>query len=368
VFALGVLMVLDLARADAPWIVYWNYKQKYASNPIIDALRVEPYQHRVAARMAPTSPQFLLDYHDGEANVFVQVYYNEWLQHHFQYYRVQSLDIIQMPRMAELDHAFIAALAPTNSNQLHLCGRLWQLTNTRYLLGMTGLLSQLNEQFDPSQHRFKIQATFNLIPKPGLTEVTKAEHLTAAPATNGKFALFEFTGALPRATLLDQWRVNTNDAATLEELRNPNFDPAQSVFVSNELPPAPHATNSPTAGTVQFARYEPMFIQLRADAAAPAVLLLNDRFHPDWKAWVDGKPAPVLRCNYIMRGVYLTPGKHEVEFRFQPSLTAFYVSLTGLAAGVILCGYLVVMNNSPKPSETPATAAGHSAKIGNRKS
>src|SRR5438876_337652 len=27
VVALGVLLVIDLARADAPWIVYWNYKE-----------------------------------------------------------------------------------------------------------------------------------------------------------------------------------------------------------------------------------------------------------------------------------------------------------------------------------------------------
>ncbi len=36
---LGTLLVLDLGRADLPWIVYWNYPQKYASNPIIDILR-----------------------------------------------------------------------------------------------------------------------------------------------------------------------------------------------------------------------------------------------------------------------------------------------------------------------------------------
>ena len=71
---------------------------------------------------------------------------------------------------------------------------------------------------------------------------------------------------------------------------------------------------------------------------------------------MDGKPAPVLRCNYIMRGVYLTPGRHRVEFRFQPQQTALYISLTGLALGGILCGYLVVINSSPKPSEARANA------------
>ena len=82
---------------------------------------------------------------------------------------------------------------------------------------------------------------------------------------------------------------------------------------------------------------------------------------------MDGKPELLLRCNYIMRGVYLTPGRHRVEFRFQPQQTAFYISLTGLAVGVILCGYLV-MNNSPKPSEAPAPPDGRQSKIANRKS
>ena len=38
---------------------------------------------------------------------------------------------------------------------------------------------------------------------------------------------------------------------------------------------------------MEFARYDPKVVQLNADAAAPGVLLVNDRFHPDWKVWVD---------------------------------------------------------------------------------
>ena len=46
---LGVLVVVDLARANQPWIIYWNYQQKYASNPVMDLLRDKPYEHRAAA-------------------------------------------------------------------------------------------------------------------------------------------------------------------------------------------------------------------------------------------------------------------------------------------------------------------------------
>ena len=45
---IGLFVVVDLGRADLPWLVYWNYKQKYASNPVIDQLREKPYEHRVA--------------------------------------------------------------------------------------------------------------------------------------------------------------------------------------------------------------------------------------------------------------------------------------------------------------------------------
>jgi hypothetical protein len=370
VAALGLVLVVDLGRANAPWIVYWNYKEKYASNPVIDQLREKPWEHRVTAKLAPMSPQFLVNYQEqNEANLFIRVYFAEWLQHHFQYYRAQSLDIIQMPRMPEFDEAFIRALGPTNNNQAYLCCRMWQLTNTRYLLGARDWLNQLNEFFDPAQRRFGIRTGFNLRPKPGLQEVTKPEQFTAVPAPDGKFALFEFAGALPRAKLFTRWRVNTNDAATLEELRNPDFDPAQSVFVAGEVPPGiPGLSTNQTGGSLEFNRYESKFIQLNADAAAPSVLLLNDRFSPDWNVRVDGKLEPLLRCNYLMRGVYLTPGKHVVEFRFQPPLTTFYISLASLFAGTLLCGYLAATKNSRRLAEARARADDRPSEVTNRKS
>ena len=50
---LGLLLVVDLGRADLPYIIHWDYKQKYASNPIIDFLRDKPYEHRVVGTAVP---------------------------------------------------------------------------------------------------------------------------------------------------------------------------------------------------------------------------------------------------------------------------------------------------------------------------
>src|SRR5436190_20002806 len=105
-FVIGGLVVIDLARADAPWIVYYDYKEKYVTSPIIEKLREKPYEHRVTAELMPLSQGFLVPGYAG------QLYYAEWLQHHFQYYRIQSLDIIQLPREPEFDRAYMSAFQP----------------------------------------------------------------------------------------------------------------------------------------------------------------------------------------------------------------------------------------------------------------
>ncbi len=341
---LGLFLVGDLGRADLPYIIHWNYKQKYASNPIIDFLRDKPYERRVA--YVPPWPLQT----PSQFSLFDNLYRIEWAQHHFPYYNVQSLDKIQMPRVpADLD-AFESAsrigIKQDNAGQWMLdvgtfprVTRLWQLTNTRYLLGPAGLLDLLNEQIDPTQHRFRIVQRFDVVPKPGIEQATQLTELTAVPGDNGTYALIEFTGALPRAKLYSHWQVSTNDQATLQTLTNADFDPQQTVLVSTPLPIA--GLPSQNSGTVNFTGYAPNHLAFSTQAAASSVLLLNDMFDPHWRVFVDGKPAELLRCNFIMRGVYLTPGAHTVEFQFSLPHKPLYITLAAIGVGILLGSFLM---------------------------
>ena len=275
-----------------------------------------------------------------------QVYSREWSQHLFTFYNIQSLDIVQLPRKPSDLKAFEEALTPTtNAETKYLTLRRWQLTNTRYIIGTLNFYNYFNSQLDPQRHRLRLVDRFKLAPKKGVhstQEVTTAD-VVAEETPKGSFALFEFTGALPRTRLYGRWQVMTNDEAALKQLTNAaSFDPEQSVLVTgSDFPPSP-ADAKPEAGTVEFASYAPRDIVLTANATAPSVLLLNDRFDPDWNVRVDGQRAPLLHCNYIMRGVYLRPGPHRVEFRFQPPFRTLYVSLAALALGLLLVGSVTV--------------------------
>lgn len=339
---LGLLLVVDLVRANQPWIVYWNYQHKYATNPIIERLRERPYEYRVS--LLPSG------------SVLDQLYKIEWTQHLFYYYNIQSLDIVQMPRMPEDWIAFETALhvdGPTNAFRV---ARRWQLTNTRYLLGATSFLAGLNQQLDPLQRRFRIAATFDIVPKPDVANPTHYEDLTAVEKPDSQYALFEFTGSLPRASLYANWQVRTNDQAALATLGSPDFDPARTVLVANPLPaPGPTTATNQTDGSVEFASYAPAHLVLKTKADFPAVLLLNDKFDRDWHVAVDGEPATLLRCNYIMQGVHLPAGLHTVELQFRPPIRPLYISVAAMFTGVSLVAFLVVSSrrDAPKTGASP---------------
>ena len=364
---LGALLVFDMGRANLPWIIHWDYKQKYevgTLNPIVDFLTQHPYEHRVAKLPFNTPPGY---------EAFEQLYDIEWMQHLFPYYDIQSLDKVQMPRMPVDLEAYERMLTPHSMDDVAVFTRYWQLTNTRYLLGPAGFLEVLNGQLDPAQHRYRIAQRFNVVLKPGVEQYhQRLEELTAVPNDNGDYALFDFTGALPRARLYARWETNsttdisrfstnglsdneqyvlsgvgTNGFLTLKKLAAPAFDPQQAVLLDAPLAtPSGAATD---AGTVDFESYSTKDIRFHANVTAPAVLLDNDHFDPNWQAFIDGKPAPLFHANFIMRGLFIEPGQHEVELRFVLPPGPIYITLAGFAIALALVGWLLI---SKRPSSS----------------
>jgi hypothetical protein len=334
---LGAFLIFDLVRADLPYVIHWDYFQKYevgSLNPIESFLKDKPYEHRVA-RLPFKWP--------GQFEEFDQLYGIEWTQQHYPFYNIQSLDLIQASRMPADLAAFEDALAYRGDEaSVWLMPRRWQLTNTRYLVGPAGFLEVLNQQIDPVRHRFQIVKRFSIVPKPGIAQPTRLEEITAELDDNGPYALFEFTGALPRAKLYSNWQVSTNDEANLKKLADANFDPEKTVLISTPQKDLPDMTTNENSGTVEFKSYAPKRIVFDANAAAPSVLLLNDHYDPNWRVTIDGKPAELLRCNFIMRGVYLAPGNHTVEFQFSLPNKPLYITLSAIGSGIILCGILFV--------------------------
>ncbi len=137
----------------------------------------------------------------------------------------------------------------------------------------------------------------------------------------GAADVYEYPFSLPRSAVFSNVIAVDTPQAAMTAIRRPEFDPWRQVVV--EAPPGDVA--SLAGQTPELARaahiesYDAERVVIAARLEKPGLLLLTDSNYPGWKATVDGRPAPVLKANYLFRGVMLAPGSHRVEFRYAPA-------------------------------------------------
>ena len=124
----------------------------------------------------------------------------------------------------------------------------------------------------------------------------------------------------------------------MERLLDESFDPRNVVMTAEpvDLPARPLVP----AHAAEIVSYQNTQVVIRARAVQRGLLLLGDRFYPGWKAYVDGRPVPILRVNLLFRGVVLPPGEHEIAFRFAPASLrrGGWISLASIVCLLLVVG------------------------------
>jgi hypothetical protein len=147
--------------------------------------------------------------------------------------------------------------------------------------------------------------------------------------------------ALPRAGVVEAQRVVPGEDAQLEAVLDPAFDGRRSVVTGAPLPGLGSEPGAGSAGRARITSYETDRVVVAATARRPGELVLTDLHYPGWKVTLDGEDAPLHRVNYLLRGTTLPPGRHRVEFRYEPASwrigwVVSLFALAGLAAVVVV--------------------------------
>jgi hypothetical protein len=122
---------------------------------------------------------------------------------------------------------------------------------------------------------------------------------------------------LPRTFIVHNVKVVQNESWALNELIKKDFDPKQYAILEEE-PIRKLSKSKLIDDKVKIVQYLPNQVIINAQLTSDGILVLLDSWYPGWKVYVDGKEDKIYKTNYLFRGVFLTKGRHQVKFVYDP--------------------------------------------------
>jgi hypothetical protein len=190
--------------------------------------------------------------------------------------------------------------------------RLWELLNVKYVI------TWRKELYAPSEIIYQ---------EPANDDVTYVHRLSHVA---------------PRAWLVYQVE-ETDDDAALSRLDAFDFDPSQVALVPPDtaISVGGHPAEDEIS-QIQVVHRTPGSMSLNVSTPADSLLMLSEIYYPGWRATVDGQIVPIVRADYILRGVPIPLGEHHVEVFYQPVTLLWGAVISGVTCAAVAAAGLWV--------------------------
>lgn len=105
--------------------------------------------------------------------------------------------------------------------------------------------------------------------------------------------------------------------------------------------------------SIRLTKFDNDFIEYEADCKGPQFAVFSEVYYPKgWNVYVNGKKAEYVNANYILRGLSLPAGKHQVKFVFEPESVKEGRSIMYIASfliiAILLGGLFMAWKNRSK--------------------
>lgn len=160
--------------------------------------------------------------------------------------------------------------------------------------------------------------------------------------------------ALGNAWFVDSIRIVKNADEEIQALSD--FNPETSVIIDQRFSAyIENLTKNRSNGSIKLTSYHPNRLRYQSDTDTEQFAVFSEiYFSPGWQAYVDNKPVDHIRVNYVLRGMKVPPGKHVIDFKFEPQFyfTAEKISRIGsvifILALVLIYGGVIYYSINPR--------------------
>jgi hypothetical protein len=102
-----------------------------------------------------------------------------------------------------------------------------------------------------------------------------------------------------------------------------SFNPGETAIVDKrfEADLKGHIITKDTIATIGLKEYKPNHLTYESNAGSDQLAVFSEIYYDKgWNAYIDGKPAPYFRANYVLRAMIVPAGKHTIEYKFEPAV------------------------------------------------
>jgi uncharacterized membrane protein YfhO len=98
---------------------------------------------------------------------------------------------------------------------------------------------------------------------------------------------------------------------------------------------------------VELVNYKINDLQYKVTANSEQVVVFSEIYYNDglthWEAFIDGKPVPHFRANYVLRALRIPAGEHTVEFVFKPKAYARLETASVINLVLLLLSFIFIV-------------------------
>jgi uncharacterized membrane protein YfhO len=105
-----------------------------------------------------------------------------------------------------------------------------------------------------------------------------------------------------------------------------NFDPKDTAIVDKMYQSKIGSFTAPDSTSyIKQTAFDNDEVKYESNTTAPQLAVFSEVYYKDWNAYIDGKKVDVLKVNYVLRALILPAGKHNIEFKLEP--TAYFTGV-----------------------------------------
>jgi len=176
----------------------------------------------------------------------------------------------------------------------------------------------------------------HIVLKAGARAAIQVWSRTMRPIRMGSHVVLELGNSRPYAGLYSH-AISLNEEEIVGRIARGEW-PEDSIFVEEERRPLNPGRGSPANGKIEETTFSNGRVRIEYISPAESYLVMRNQYYPGWKALVDGVSSEIFRADLLFQGVRVPPGRHEVEFVYDPLSVKIGLSLSvlGLVSLVVL--------------------------------